>query len=81
MEGKQWSEPVNLGPEINSATEESRPSVTLDGQYFFFTSTRINEPTLPPGIPPARSMPGNGSRDIYWVTTDFLENLKAHKAQ
>jgi Tol biopolymer transport system component len=81
MEGKQWSEPVNLGPEINSAAEESRPSVTLDGQYFFFTSTRINEPTLPPGTPPARSMPGSGSRDIYWVTTDFVENLKARKAQ
>jgi WD40-like Beta Propeller Repeat len=35
-----WSAPVNLGEEINSAGSENRPSVTRDGRYFFFTSTR-----------------------------------------
>lgn len=27
---------------------------------------------LPPGVPPAGSMPGNGSRDIYWVKAEAL---------
>jgi len=71
-----WGPPRNLGPEVNSSAEENRPSVTLDGRYFFFTSNRASEVELPPGMPPARSMPGNGSRDIYWMTAGFLEDLK-----
>ena len=35
-----WSEPVNIGPEVNSSGSENRPCVTRDGKYFFFTSTR-----------------------------------------
>jgi Tol biopolymer transport system component len=71
-----WGPPRNLGPEVNSSAEENRPSVTLDGRYFFFTSNRVSEVELPPGMPPARSMPGHGSRDIYWMTVGFLEDLK-----
>jgi hypothetical protein len=35
-----WSAPVSLGDEINSPGSENRPSITRDGKYFFFTSTR-----------------------------------------
>jgi hypothetical protein len=76
-EDGSWDEPRNLGPEVNSPAEESRPSVTLDGRYFFFTSNRVAEVELPPGVPPARSMPGNGSRDIYWMTAGFMEALRS----
>jgi dipeptidyl aminopeptidase/acylaminoacyl peptidase len=76
-EDGSWGEPRNLGPEVNSSAEENRPSVTLDGRYFFFTSNRVAEVELPPGVPPARSMPGNGSRDIYWMNADFLKALRA----
>jgi Tol biopolymer transport system component len=69
-----WGEPINLGPEINSPAEENRPSITLDGRYFFFTSTRIERPELPPGVPPAGSMPGGGSRDIYWMKAHFIQH-------
>jgi len=31
-----WSEPVNLGPKINTAGQERFPSVTPDGKYLFF---------------------------------------------
>jgi len=75
-----WGEPVNLGRGVNTEAEENRPSVTLDGKYFFFTSDRHNQPKLPPGIPPARSMPGNGSRDIYWMKADFIEDLRAKQS-
>ncbi len=32
-----WSEPVNMGEEINSERSENRAYVTVDGKYFFFT--------------------------------------------
>jgi Tol biopolymer transport system component len=35
-----WSEPINLGPEINTAEYEYGPWVTADGQYLLFTSHR-----------------------------------------
>jgi len=35
-----WTEPVNMGEEINSPESENRPSVTPDGKYFFFTSNK-----------------------------------------
>lgn len=31
-----WSEPVNLGPKINTGATERFPSVTPDGKYLFF---------------------------------------------
>lgn len=71
-----WGEPVNLGPQVNSPAEENRPSVTLDGKYFFFTSDRKTEVRLPPGVPPASSMPGQGSRDIYWMKAGFIRKLR-----
>ncbi len=74
-----WGPPRNLGPVVNSPAEENRPSVTLDGECFFFTSDRHSDYELPPGMPPARSMPGNGSRDIYWMTAGFIERLSVSR--
>ncbi len=68
-----WGEAVSLGPSVNSRAEENRPSLTLDGRYLFFTSNRDTTVELPPGVPPAGSMPGGGSRDIYWVKALVLE--------
>jgi hypothetical protein len=48
-----WSTPVNLGPNVNSAASETRPSLSWDGGTLYFGSTR-------PG--------GEGLSDIY-VTT------------
>jgi hypothetical protein len=33
-----WGEPVNLGPEVNTAEDENRPFVTLDGQELWYDS-------------------------------------------
>ncbi|HMQ00422.1 MAG TPA: hypothetical protein PKC24_11625, partial [Cyclobacteriaceae bacterium] len=49
-EGEEWSEPVNLGSNINSAAWESQPSLSADGRTLYFVSDR-------PG--------GFGQRDIY----------------
>ena len=32
-----WTEPVNLGPDVNTADDEYGPRVTPDGKYLFFT--------------------------------------------
>jgi outer membrane protein OmpA-like peptidoglycan-associated protein len=36
----KWSEPVNLGPPVNTRAWESQPSVSADGRYLYFTSNR-----------------------------------------
>ena len=35
-----WTEPVNLGPDINTTDDEYGPRVTPDGKYLFFTRER-----------------------------------------
>jgi Tol biopolymer transport system component len=36
----EWSEPKNLGPDINTEASESFPRFSADGKYFFFSSDR-----------------------------------------
>jgi len=36
----QWSEPINLGPTVNSPASETRPSLSKDGRTLYFGSTR-----------------------------------------
>jgi len=52
-EGGDWSQPVNLGPNVNSKAWESQPSLSADGRTLYFVSDRGN---------------GMGKRDI-WVST------------
>lgn len=48
--GAEWTLPVNLGPEVNSAAWESQPSLSSDGRTLFFVSDRRG---------------GIGNKDIY----------------
>jgi hypothetical protein len=52
-----WSTPTNLGPHVNSAAAETRPSLSWDGTTLYFGSTR-------PG--------GDGSADHYVTTRERL---------
>jgi hypothetical protein len=38
-----WSTPVNLGPNVNTAASETRPSLSWDGTTLYFGSTRSND--------------------------------------
>lgn len=38
--GNNWSEPVNLGPDINTASWETQPCMAADGRTLYFVSTR-----------------------------------------
>jgi Tol biopolymer transport system component len=58
--GAAWSEPRNLGSQINSAARDYCPVVSPDGTYFFFTSKR---PDAPDG----------GRGNVYWMTTASLQ--------
>lgn len=74
-ENGSWGEAIHMGPKFNSPAGENRPFVTLDGQYFFFTSNK--EAKIQPGVAADReNMPGNGSRDVYWVDAAALEQFR-----
>jgi hypothetical protein len=81
----KWSEPVNLGPEINSAERELSPKLTPDGKYLIWTSCRL--PALA-AKPPKRTTdqvlqelraPGNGVGDIYLIDVSAVPALKPPK--
>lgn len=39
LSNNQWSEPINLGDQINTPGDEEAPFITNDGQTLFFSST------------------------------------------
>lgn len=55
-----WSEPFDLGNEVNSKFDETCPSITPDGKYLFFS--RYNEE--------------GGLSNIYWVSAEVIYTLK-----
>ncbi len=38
--GGRWSEPRNMGPEVNSSAWDSQPTLSPDGRWLYFVSTR-----------------------------------------
>jgi OOP family OmpA-OmpF porin len=51
--GDQWSKPMNLGPNVNSADWESHPTLSADGRTLYFVSDRKG---------------GFGRNDIWYTT-------------
>ncbi len=79
----RWSEPVNLGPEINFAgASASSCSLSPDGKYFFFASTKALPLDFASGPVTTRKLldlfkaPRNGDSDIYWIDAGFIAKLK-----
>lgn len=81
-EGEAWSEPKNLGAPINSSGRDICPYVTTDGKIFLFASDRLTEyfSTQPndstEGIREKLASWDNGNSNIYYMTTDFIEELR-----
>ena len=40
FDGSKWSDPVNIGPPVNTSSWESQPSVSANGRMLFFASNR-----------------------------------------
>ena len=78
-----WSPAVNLGNRVNTQASESRPFVSPDGRYLFFSSNRTVSPTN--GARRFSSFeeftnridgPGNGNQDIYWMDAGIIKALR-----
>jgi hypothetical protein len=73
-----WTKPVNLGDKINSSGNEYSPTISPDGKYFFWTSTRnFADKPLEKRLNYAELMnklrsAGNGLGDIYQIDISVL---------
>lgn len=59
--GDRWSDPVNLGPNINTPLNEESPFLTPDEKYLFFSSEGHNS---------------IGGYDIFYVNLEGSANVK-----
>jgi Tol biopolymer transport system component len=58
----KWSKPKNMGIAINSYSDDSFPSFSPDGKYFFFSSNRAGN----------KDASGELTWDLYYMETRFL---------
>lgn len=77
----RWSQPLNMGPEVNSANgSEWSASVSTDGHYLFFMSARMGSDHLSrlnsESMQDLHNSPQNGNSDIYWISSSVIDNLR-----
>ncbi len=81
-ENNKWKKPINMGETVNTEFFEYCPSLSPDGKYFFFTSNRSGSKKYSSvkidfkHIIKELNSTTNGSQNIYWIKTDFINNLK-----
>ena len=74
-----WTKPVNLGNKVNSTGNELSPTISPDGKYFFWTSTRslsfksMKEPMTYADLERKLRSPQNGLGDIYQIDLKALK--------
>ena len=77
-----WSEPINLGEEINTPGGEWSPYVSPDGRYFFFMSPRSPAAESHPArltseyLKELHNRSPNGDAAIYWIDASVIEELR-----
>jgi hypothetical protein len=78
-----WSELIDMGDMINPPGSTAlSPSISPDGKYFFFSlsqpiaSASLKNLKKLSDILKIHSSPFNGSANIHWVSTQFLDELK-----
>lgn len=76
-----WSRPKNLGENVNSRYLDFSPSITQDGEFLFFSSNRLLAREYETRISYEQLVrefnnPFNGNGDIFWVSTEVIQNLK-----
>jgi Tol biopolymer transport system component len=81
-----WTKPLNLGDKINSGGNEYSPTISPDGKYFFWTSTRgFADKPLEKRLDFRELMnrlrgPRNGLGDIYQIDLEQL-NIGTRRAK
>ncbi len=83
IDGDQWSQPINLGPNVNSENWDSQPSIAPDKSRLYFVSTRKG--------PNSNGTPVEKNMDIWYTDYDFdkddwspaknLEELNTSKSE
>jgi hypothetical protein len=80
----KWGRLIKFGPEINTPGDNANSAfVSRDRKYLFFSSSR-KDPARPQAksgttlrkIIEFKSLPGNGSSAIYWVSAKIIEELR-----
>lgn len=74
-----WSNPVNLGEEINSKYMDKAPGFSPDGKYLFFVSSRQHKHKNPQKKWYSQLFEGREeifTADIYWADAKIIEELK-----
>lgn len=77
-----WSEPMNMGGKVNSsARSEWSASISPDGKFLFYMSDKIVEESKHMELSSdiydkMHTESQNGLSDIYWIRTDFIEELR-----
>lgn len=61
-QNNSWTEPINLGPKINTDQAEYATALSPDGKYLFFTRRK--------------ALQTSEDSDIYWVSTSFIDSLE-----
>ena len=78
----EWTSPENLGEPINSSAHEMCPYVSSDGKLFIFASARLEKSYKTEPLTPISEIQrkfksaDNGELNLYYMKTDFIQNLK-----
>ncbi|MFC2151983.1 TolB family protein [Bacteroidota bacterium] len=82
-ENDNWSEPLNMGDKVNSANgQEWSAALSPDGKFLFYMSAKspdnidLATPLTAEKFEELNNTPQNGNSDIYWIGTDFINELK-----
>jgi len=77
----KWQHPINLGVSVNSKSTEKASSISPDGKYLFFVSSR-KESLNPKRIWDHHNFKGEQEiwkADIYWVDISVIDDLRPIK--
>jgi hypothetical protein len=75
----KWSSLINMGKKVNFLNSHGlSPALSSDGKYFIFSSNKqkIQENPNLKRIKKQSVSPQNGKLDLYWIKTDFIEELR-----
>lgn len=73
-----WSNPINMGPNVNSEQMEKQAVLSHDGKYIFFVSARKGEGTQPLKLWNSEyfeNLEDIFRADIYWVSAGIIDKL------
>lgn len=78
-----WSGPINLGETVNDRTTGGTPSISSDGEYFFFEANSERDyveafdsvMTYADLQDMAISRPSHRSGDVFWISSTYIKNL------